>query len=107
MRHTAASLAISAGANVKAVQRMLGHASAAVTLDGYSDLIWPILLHASTDPTLFLFAGHPTTGNPLIIIPSLCTYLVIVTGVILLIAFVVSERRRNRSLTTSQKTGVS
>ena len=36
MRHTAASLAISAGANVKAVQRMLGHASAAVTLDVYS-----------------------------------------------------------------------
>ena len=27
-RHTAASLAVSAGANVKAVQRMLGHASA-------------------------------------------------------------------------------
>lgn len=38
LRHTAASLAISAGANVKAVQRMLGHASAAVTLDIYSDL---------------------------------------------------------------------
>lgn len=38
MRHTAASLAISAGANVKAVQRMLGHASAAMTLDVYSDL---------------------------------------------------------------------
>jgi integrase len=38
MQHTAASLAISAGANVKAVQRMLGHASAAVTLDVYSDL---------------------------------------------------------------------
>jgi integrase len=38
LRHTAASLAISAGANVKAVQRMLGHASAAVTLDVYSDL---------------------------------------------------------------------
>ena len=37
LRHTAASLAISAGANVKAVQRMLGHASAAVTLDVYSD----------------------------------------------------------------------
>jgi len=27
LRHTAASLAISAGATVKAVQRMLGHAS--------------------------------------------------------------------------------
>jgi integrase len=38
LRHTAASLAISAGANVKAVQRMLGHASAAVTLDVYADL---------------------------------------------------------------------
>ena len=37
LRHTAASLAISAGANVKAVQRMLGHASAAMTLDTYSD----------------------------------------------------------------------
>jgi len=39
LRHTAASLAVSAGANVKAVQRMLGHASAAVTLDVYADLI--------------------------------------------------------------------
>ncbi|MEE6387202.1 tyrosine-type recombinase/integrase [Microbacterium paraoxydans] len=38
LRHTAASLAISAGANVKAVQRMLGHASAAMTLDTYVDL---------------------------------------------------------------------
>lgn len=38
LRHTAASLAISAGANVKAVQRMLGHASASMTLDVYSDL---------------------------------------------------------------------
>ncbi|MGI8392592.1 tyrosine-type recombinase/integrase [Leucobacter sp. W1038] len=38
LRHTAASLAISAGANVKAVQRMLGHASAAMTLDVYSEL---------------------------------------------------------------------
>ncbi|NKS54750.1 tyrosine-type recombinase/integrase [Rhodococcus hoagii] len=38
LRHTAASLAISSGANVKAVQRMLGHASAAMTLDIYADL---------------------------------------------------------------------
>lgn len=38
LRHTAASLAVSAGANVKAIQRMLGHASAAMTLDVYSDL---------------------------------------------------------------------
>jgi len=38
LRDTAASLAVSAGANVKAVQRMLGHASAAMTLDVYSGL---------------------------------------------------------------------
>jgi integrase len=38
LRHTSASLAVSAGANVKAVQRMLGHASAAMTLDIYADL---------------------------------------------------------------------
>jgi integrase len=38
LRHTAASLAIKAGANVKAVQQMLGHASAAMTLDIYAGL---------------------------------------------------------------------
>lgn len=38
LRHTAASLAISAGADVKAVQRMLGHKSAAINLETYSDL---------------------------------------------------------------------
>ena len=38
LRHTAASLAISAGANVKALQRMLGHAKASMTLDTYADL---------------------------------------------------------------------
>ncbi|WP_146066099.1 tyrosine-type recombinase/integrase [Cryobacterium sp. Y82] len=38
LRHTVASLAISAGANVKAVQRMPGHASAARTLDTHADL---------------------------------------------------------------------
>lgn len=38
LRHTAASLAVQSGANVKAVQRMLGHSSAAMTLDRYADL---------------------------------------------------------------------
>lgn len=38
LRHTAASLAISAGVNVLALQRMLGHQSAKVTLDTYADL---------------------------------------------------------------------
>ncbi|CRK54416.1 conserved hypothetical protein [Rhodococcus sp. RD6.2] len=38
LRHTAASLGVSAGVNVKALQRILGHASAAMTLDTYADL---------------------------------------------------------------------
>lgn len=37
-RHTAASLAVQSGANVKAIQRKLGYASAAMTLDVYADL---------------------------------------------------------------------
>ncbi|WKG03055.1 site-specific integrase [Mycolicibacterium sp. HK-90] len=48
LRHTAASLAISAGANVKAVQTMLGHKSAALTLDTYADL-FPDDLEAVAD----------------------------------------------------------
>jgi integrase len=38
LRDTAASLAVASGATVKAVQRMLGHASAAMTLDVYAGL---------------------------------------------------------------------
>jgi integrase len=38
LRHTAASLAIQAGANVKSLQNMLGHESAALTLDRYGHL---------------------------------------------------------------------
>ncbi|MGW0454729.1 tyrosine-type recombinase/integrase [Gordonia sputi] len=38
LRHTAASLAIRSGANVKVVQRMLGHKSATLTLDRYGHL---------------------------------------------------------------------
>ena len=38
LRHTAASLSIAAGADVKVVQQMLGHASATMTLDLYGHL---------------------------------------------------------------------
>lgn len=38
LRHTAASIAISAGANVLLVQRMLGHENPAMTLKVYADL---------------------------------------------------------------------
>ncbi len=38
LRHTAASLAIAAGADIKVVQQMLGHGSATMTLDTYGHL---------------------------------------------------------------------
>jgi integrase len=38
LRHTCAALAISAGANVKALQKLLGHKSAVLTLDRYGHL---------------------------------------------------------------------
>lgn len=48
LRHTAASMAIAAGADVKVVQRMLGHADASMTLNTYADL-WPDRLDEVTD----------------------------------------------------------
>lgn len=38
LRHTAASLAVSGGANIKLIQRMLGHRHASMTLDRYGHL---------------------------------------------------------------------
>jgi integrase len=38
LRHTCASLAISEGANVKVVQKLLGHKTAVLTLDRYGHL---------------------------------------------------------------------
>lgn len=56
LRHTCASLAVSAGVNVLALQRMLGHTSAKMTLDTYADLFdddldpVAVTLHARYSP---------------------------------------------------------
>ncbi|WP_291052879.1 CPBP family intramembrane metalloprotease [Herbiconiux sp.] len=60
------------------------------------NLIWPILLHASTDPSIFLHGEFPTS-NPLSLVTAFSSYLVIGTGIVLLIVFLVSERRRARA----------
>lgn len=58
LRHTCASLAVSAGVNVLALQRMLGHKSAKVTLDTYADLFdddldaVAVTLHARYSPDI-------------------------------------------------------
>ena len=70
LRHTAASLAISAGANPKVVQRMLGHASAAMTLDVYADLFDSDLTGAAAtrksarwQPPLWARPRHPDPSH--------------------------------------------
>lgn len=57
------------------------------------NLIWPVLLHATTDPTLFLHGGDPVV-NLFGLWAGFSTYIIVITGVVLLIVFVVSERRR-------------
>jgi integrase len=60
LRHTCASLAVSAGVNVLALPRMLGHTSAKVTLDTYADLFdddldaVAVTLHARYSPKIVL-----------------------------------------------------
>jgi hypothetical protein len=44
LRHTAASLAIASGADVKVVQQMLGHKSATMTLDLYGHFFESLLV---------------------------------------------------------------
>lgn len=48
LRHTAASMSIAAGADIKVIQNMLGHASAVETLDRYGHL-WPDRLDEVVD----------------------------------------------------------
>jgi integrase len=58
LRHSCASLAVAAGVNVLALQRMLGHTSAKMTLDTYADLFDDDLdavalsLHAKYSPDI-------------------------------------------------------
>jgi hypothetical protein len=67
------------------------------------NLIWPILLHASTDPTIFLHGSYPVS-NAFSLISTTGSFIVILAGIGLLIAFIVSERRRTRSRTVTTAT---
>lgn len=66
LRHTAASLAISSGANVKAVQRMLGHASASMTLDTYAHLFDDDLDHVAAALDRARCAATATPSDPFV-----------------------------------------
>ena len=80
LRHTAASLAIASGADVKVVQTMLGHASATMTLDLYGHLYADRLDEvadamdadrtASRADSQRILADHLRTSGQLIKLPS-------------------------------------
>lgn len=62
-------------------------------------IIAPILLHASTDPSIFMQVAYPV-ASPLAGIANLGNIAVIVVGAILLIVLVVTERRRRHAAAT-------
>jgi integrase len=62
LRHSAASMAISAGASIKAVQKMLGHKSATLTLDRYGHL-YPDELQGVADRLDSLHASAECAQN--------------------------------------------
>ena len=65
LRHTCASLWLGAGADPKVVQRILGHASAAMTMDLYGHLIDQNLWTSARRLGGILGASGPVTGTDL------------------------------------------
>ena len=61
-------------------------------------IIAPILLHASTDPSIFIQSTYPAPG-PLSAVASLGNIVVIVVGIILLVVFLVTRGAKKRGLT--------
>jgi Phage integrase family len=66
LRHTAASLAIRSGANIKALQNMLGHASARLTLDRYGHLYQSDVdaVGQAIDAEITVTCGHGVGTGP-------------------------------------------
>lgn len=55
-------------------------------------IVVPILLHASTDPSIFMQGTHPVTGG-LTSLAQLGNIAVVLVGVVLFVVFLISERR--------------
>lgn len=58
-------------------------------------ILAPILLHASTDPSIFLQATYPV-DSPLAAFGSLGNIVLVIVGVILLLVLIVTQRRSDR-----------
>ncbi|NQX03315.1 CPBP family intramembrane metalloprotease [Rathayibacter sp. VKM Ac-2856] len=58
-------------------------------------IVAPILLHASTDPSIFMLGTYPATGT-LTSFAQLGNIVVILVGAVLLVVFLLTERRAGR-----------
>lgn len=63
LRHTFATLALSAGVHVKVVQEMLGHATVAITIDTYSHVLASLQADAPASIDLFLARSVAANGG--------------------------------------------
>ncbi|MWV48561.1 CPBP family intramembrane metalloprotease [Rathayibacter sp. VKM Ac-2803] len=64
-------------------------------------IIAPILLHASTDPSIFMQGTYPAAG-PLSSFAQLGNIVVILVGVVLLVVFLITERRAGHRAGTAR-----
>ncbi|PPG79663.1 MULTISPECIES: CPBP family intramembrane glutamic endopeptidase [unclassified Rathayibacter] len=64
-------------------------------------IIAPILLHASTDPSIFMQGTYPAAGT-LSSFAQLGNIVVILVGVVLLVVFLITERRARHRAGTAQ-----
>ena len=64
-RHTAASIMIAAGVDLKALSEFLGHASITTTLDRYGHLLPGSIAEATSLLDLYLDRAGATTGASL------------------------------------------
>lgn len=68
LRHTAASLWIAAGVDIKTVSSWLGHSTAKLTLDTYGHLMGTDADRAALD-RVNMALGHPTGTRPALVLP--------------------------------------
>lgn len=67
-------------------------------------LVAPILLHASTDPSIFMLATYPAPGAAASF-AQLGNIVVILVGVVLLVVFLITERRAARRTRERRESG--
>lgn len=64
-------------------------------------ILAPILLHASTDPSIFMQGTYPAAGT-LASFAQLGNIVVVLVGVVLVVVFIITERRAERRISSAR-----